>query len=137
MPCGWPLSCCPVCSCLQVVFSVSALVSVCVTSVYTPAACSFPGENARSWDALGEARPGQSSLSAGALRYRAWAQSWIPSSMHESESEVAQSCLTLCDPMDCSLPGSSVHRKTTWFPPLGKMRPLPATASQGKSPVPP
>ena len=27
------------------------------------AACSFPGENARSWGALGEARPGQSSLS--------------------------------------------------------------------------
>ena len=27
----------------------------------------------------------------------------------ESESEVAQSCLTLCNPMDCSLPGSSVH----------------------------
>ena len=25
------------------------------------------------------------------------------------ESEVAQSCLTLCDPMECSLPGSSVH----------------------------
>ena len=25
------------------------------------------------------------------------------------ESEVAQSCPTLCDPMDCSLPGSSVH----------------------------
>ena len=24
-------------------------------------------------------------------------------------SEVAQSCLTLCDPMDCSLAGSSVH----------------------------
>ena len=22
---------------------------------------------------------------------------------------VAQSCLTLCDPMDCSLPGSSIH----------------------------
>ena len=40
------------------------------------AACSFPGENARSWGALGEGRPGQSSLSAGALRYRAWAQSW-------------------------------------------------------------
>ena len=34
----------------------------------TPAACFFPGENARSWEALGEARPGQSSLSAGALR---------------------------------------------------------------------
>ena len=24
-------------------------------------------------------------------------------------SEVAQSCLTLCDPMDYSLPGSSIH----------------------------
>ena len=24
-------------------------------------------------------------------------------------SSVAQSCLTLCDPVDCSLPGSSVH----------------------------
>ena len=27
----------------------------------------------------------------------------------ESESEVAHSCPTLSDPMDCSLPGSSVH----------------------------
>ena len=26
-----------------------------------------------------------------------------------SESEVAQSCLTLSDPTDCSLPGSSIH----------------------------
>ena len=26
-----------------------------------------------------------------------------------SESEVAQSCPTLSDPMDCSLPGSSIH----------------------------
>ena len=25
------------------------------------------------------------------------------------EREVAQSCLTLCNPMDCSLPGSSTH----------------------------
>ena len=25
------------------------------------------------------------------------------------ESEVAQSCPTLCNPIDCSLPGSSVH----------------------------
>ena len=28
----------------------------------------------------------------------------------KSESEVAQSCLTLSDPVDCSLPGSSIHR---------------------------
>ena len=27
----------------------------------------------------------------------------------KSESEVAQLCLTLSDPMDCSLPGSSIH----------------------------
>ena len=27
----------------------------------------------------------------------------------KSESEIAQSCLTLTDPMDCSPPGSSVH----------------------------
>ena len=27
----------------------------------------------------------------------------------KGESEVAQSCLTLSDPMDCSLPGSSIH----------------------------
>ena len=37
----------------------------------------------------------------------------IPSVLYsfitESESEVAQSCPTLCDPMDYSLPGSSLH----------------------------
>ena len=35
----------------------------------------------------------------------------FPSPVQKSEkkSEVAQSCPTLCDPMDCSLPGSSVH----------------------------
>ena len=27
----------------------------------------------------------------------------------KSESEVAPSCLTLCDPVDCSPPGSSIH----------------------------
>ena len=27
----------------------------------------------------------------------------------QSESEVAQSCLTLCDPVECSPSGSSVH----------------------------
>ena len=27
----------------------------------------------------------------------------------EGEGEVTQSCPTLCDPMDCSLPGSSIH----------------------------
>jgi len=32
---------------------------------------------------------------------------WV--SLSESESEVSQSCLTLCDPMDYSTPGSSVR----------------------------
>ena len=27
----------------------------------------------------------------------------------ESENEVVQSCPSLCNPMDCSLPGSSIH----------------------------
>ena len=30
-------------------------------------------------------------------------------SMRGKESEVAQSCPTLCNPMDCSLLGSSIH----------------------------
>ena len=29
--------------------------------------------------------------------------------LHESDSEVTQTCPTLCDPMDCSLPGCLVH----------------------------
>ena len=29
--------------------------------------------------------------------------------LKEKESEVAQSCPTLCDPVNCSLPGSSIH----------------------------
>ena len=40
-----------------------------------------------------------------------WQEYWtglpFPSPTHESE--VTQSCLTLSDPMDCSLPGSSAH----------------------------
>ena len=33
-------------------------------------------------------------------------ESWT---IKKAESEVAQSCPTFCDPMDCSLPGSSLH----------------------------
>ena len=44
-------------------------------------------------------------------RQEHWSGLPFPSPMHEmkSESEITQSCLTLCDPIDCSLPGSSVH----------------------------
>ena len=31
-------------------------------------------------------------------------------SIHKNESEITQSCLTLCDPVRCSLPGYSIHR---------------------------
>ena len=42
-------------------------------------------------------------------RQKYWSGLPFPSPMHESESEGTQSCLTLSDPMDCSLTGSSVH----------------------------
>ena len=34
---------------------------------------------------------------------------FISKSWRKKESEVAQSCLTLCNLVDCSLPGSSIH----------------------------
>ena len=33
----------------------------------------------------------------------------------ESESEVTQSCPTLCDPMGCSMPGLPVHHQLVEF----------------------
>ena len=43
----------------------------------------------------------------GPSRQEYWSGLPFPSRM--SESEVAQLCLTSSDPMDCSLPSSSVH----------------------------
>ena len=40
-------------------------------------------------------------VSGKCVRYIEWQK--------ESESEVAQLCLTLCDPMNCGLPGSSIR----------------------------
>ena len=53
----------------------------------------------------------QALLSLGFSRQEHWSGLPLPSPMHErkSESEIAQSCPTLCDPMDCSPPGSSIH----------------------------
>ena len=45
--------------------------------------------------------------SLGFSRQEHWSGLPFPSPMHESE--VSQSCLTLRYPMDCNLPGSSVH----------------------------
>ena len=51
----------------------------------------------------------QAPPSLGFSRQEHWSGLPFPSPMQESESEVTQSCLTLSDAMDCSLPGSSVH----------------------------
>ena len=45
--------------------------------------------------------------SLGFSRQEHW--SGLPFPSPTSEREIAQSCLTLSDPMDCSLPGSAVH----------------------------
>ena len=49
----------------------------------------------------------QAPLSLGFSRQEHWSGLPFPSPMHESE--VAQSCPTLSNRMDCSPPGSSVH----------------------------
>ena len=51
----------------------------------------------------------QAPPSLGFSKQEHWSGLPFPSPMHESESEVAQSCPTFSDPMDCSLPGSSIH----------------------------
>ena len=54
----------------------------------------------------------QASMSMGFSRQEHWSELPFPFLQClkvKSESEVAQSCLTLSDPMDCSLPGSSIH----------------------------
>ena len=53
----------------------------------------------------------QAPPSLGFSRQDLWSGLPFPSPMHESEkwNEVAQSCPTLSNPMDCSLPGSSIH----------------------------
>ena len=53
----------------------------------------------------------QPPLSLGFSRQEHWSGLPFPSPMQEvkSESEVAQLCPTLSDPMDCGPPGSSIH----------------------------
>ena len=51
----------------------------------------------------------QAPLSLEFSRQEHWSVLPFPSPMHENESEVTQSCPTLSNPMDCSLPGSSVY----------------------------
>ena len=51
----------------------------------------------------------QAPPSLGFSRQEHWSGLPFPSPMHESESKVAQLYPTLSDPMDCSLPGSSIR----------------------------
>ena len=51
----------------------------------------------------------QAPPSMGFSRQEHWSGLPFPSPMPESESEVAQLCPTLSDPIDCSLQASSVH----------------------------
>ena len=55
-----------------------------------------PGSPALQADALSSEPPGKP-------------KSLLKEILYTLVSEVAQSCPTLCDPMDCSLPGFSVH----------------------------
>ena len=51
----------------------------------------------------------QASPSLGFSRQEHWSVLPFPFPKHENESEVAKSCATHRDPVDCSLSGSSVH----------------------------
>ena len=51
----------------------------------------------------------QAPPSLGFSRQGYWSGLPFSSPIHESESEVTQSCPSLRNPMDCSLPGSSIH----------------------------
>ena len=63
-------------------------------------------------------------------------------SFSEHACSVAQSCLTLCDLMDCSLPGSSVHgilqaRILEWVASISSPGDLPDPGIEPESPTSP
>ena len=70
------------------------------------------------WTAAHQAPP---SLGFSSQEHRSGLHFLLQCMKVKSESEVAQSCLTLSDPMDGSLPGSSIHgvfqaRVLEWVP---------------------
>ena len=69
-----------------------------------------------------------------------WLSKGIPVYSMKSESEVTQPCLTVCDPMDCSPPGSSVHeifqaRVLEWALPFPSPGDLPNPGIKPRSPA--
>ena len=58
-----------------------------------------------------------SNMFSGKSLYVTWHECWIRSCTQHCCCLGAKSCLTLCDPMNCSTPGSSLHRisqKESW-----------------------
>ena len=92
------LVCCSPWGCQQSDVNQQLLLLLLLSSVSRVRLCATPQTAAH-----------QAPLSLGFSREEHWSGLPFPSPMYESESEVAQSCPTLSDPMDCSLPGSSIH----------------------------
>ena len=83
------------------------LLNLCLASIFLPAAAAAKSLQSCPilCDPIKSSPPGSPSL--GFFRQEHWSGLPFPSPMHESK--VAQSCLTLSNPMDCSLLGSSIH----------------------------
>ena len=83
----------------------------------------------------------QAPPSLGFSRQEHWSGLPFSSPMHESESEVTQSCPTLRDPMDCSLPqappsmGFSMQEYWSGLPLLSPVFSLRSAPAQGKEPL--
>ena len=54
-------------------------------------------------------------LAQGTLLNVVWQPGWERSSEKNQFNSVAQSCRTLCDPMDCKTPGFPVHHQLPEF----------------------
>ena len=64
----------------------------------------------RGWGPGGRLEETKALPAEGLLRLAGPAAAWRFASMRTKKKGPAQLCLTLCNPTDCSLPGSSVHR---------------------------
>ena len=102
--------------------SVNVLVSQWCPTLCNPMDCSPPGSSVHrvlqarilEWVAFpfsrGSSKPrGRTQVSCTAGRFITTSTTWEAPYQGWSGMLVTQSCQTLCDPIDCSLPGSSVH----------------------------
>ena len=86
-------------------------ISLPLASSYIPCCCCLSCFSRVRLCATPQTAAYQAPPSLGFSRQEHWSGWSFPPQIHElkSQSEVAQSCPTLCNPMDCSLPGSSIH----------------------------